>query len=1630
MVQQILKMGGCKTMDEFYRKYPTEESFLEVFPQARPMMEQFAKGGALDIEAFPTAAPNVSNYGMKTPNLPLIFQMGGGMDEQAMAQQDMMQQPMAPQMPAMDQANQDPLMVLLGQMSKQMNIDSAEILEILQNLPPETLDKLRTMAANDPKNTAKQLLALREEYRSGTNPVMRKGGRFDTPPTADQFYQSYPDVNIPMIMGDGGDIYGGSVFNYGQFPAIMKDGGTIPMNTQETFIPSKLQEFMQKVQGYSQANQEKEMMEQMMQQNPFQRTFQGGGGVTCPPGEEYDAEYGGCLPIKPVGTFQGVDVDGNQVSINPTMKKKYDRGWRPGQQEMSPIVKAEMALAGLSGINNLLENKETKKREFQMQQTLYDPMNWAGSYPTDKGDWDQFGNFRPDQRVFTGSFPMAQSGLEVKMRAGLGFNANQLSWPVMAGEFSEPDLEVKDSIGPIDRDEANLEAEVGETAVTNLRGDGIPEQYKIGGNRHYAGGTPLNLPDNSYIFSRDKSMKIKDKDLLAKEFGITSFKKGGITPADIAKRYDLNKYKKTLLDPNTDDLARSTAEANIKNGVNKLGKLALIQESMKSFPDGVPMISMPYMQSVGITPEMFAPQGQNLDNEGQPAQDMAKYGKSVKGLKKFQVPPGEYIGQPADPMDYRKQIIAPNEEGNYIDRYANLFVRDPYGRVVPQRYWDADPYNGKGLSYNTWSPNDPGLTVDQQAFQVYSGRPSITPNGEYYYPSDFNDSNIYRATPIYEDPYATNALGVPQYNTDIISANTVNGQVIAPRKEYRRVKDMIIQGGRLPTVDVTGIGNYSGDNWDLDNTPFTDPTNPLYFQFGKPFLDIMNKNTVSNVVKTGRYYDPIENKYKSVDTNEDGQLDDKELEKAFQDVKNGIESFRKNMTDKKGDMLDIEGSVTTGIGPFFSMFTENVTGLNTQDRFNDMYDVLNNKASEFNQAQTYFMDTRKNRQTLDSELANLEKLNKELSDIESKSDDEKLKLKSDIWEKYRKNKITKKYLEQYIEKVRESVEKGENRFMVTSNTPYAGVGYIGGSSSRIPSFNEYYTFITGNDYAEEKMEEIGPAEGTVPLRDSITSEIADTVISASEPTAPAVSAEPVQPPAASAKKKAAPTANPYGIETTTGVNPRVRVYNPADTSGAVPVRKRGGSSLPKMQNDGEFFEQFPEESFTGTDIPYIEVQARDLGKKFKTQKYDASKGYYTAYDPSTGQYTPINMDDFYTRQGDLISGASGLPGYDTGLEGFKKDILSRNQTERERAAEWFQRSYNKQREKFNLKPYFFDKPGVADPYGIDKKLGIYTWSAPGYKQKQESNTPQPDKPSITQGCDCRDPKDPTKSVPGTIGPNGNCVCPDDTTPPPIKTPPTRKTPFWTEDVINTGAALRNVNSIRKYLPWQAKAPFYAAEPTFESPERAISAQMEGLNIGAQSAAQFSNPQAFAANFSKMAGTAGANTANIIADVNNRNVQTANQFEMANKQAYNQYMQNQADRSTNMYDKWTIANQQFDNAKRQNEARKQVVNAWTNRGKTDIINKMYAEQFRINPVTGTLDFYNPKKFEYEQPKVDEMPDNLKSLYDRAIARNSAEGDKIAAAIYQNWINSKNSSKSGKNKSGDDALMELIKSMNRD
>ena len=184
------------------------------------------------------------------------------------------------------------------------------------------------------------------------------------------------------------------------------------------------------------------------------------------------------------------------------------------------------------------------------------------------------------------------------------------------------------TISAVPRDEANIEAERGETVVGDLDTDGNLEHAKIGGKRHFEGGTPLNVPDGSFIFSDTSALRIKNKDLLKNIFGITGNK--STTPADVAKKYELNKYKDMLQDPTVDPMTKKTAQMMIDNNLKKLGQLALIQEGMKGFPDGIPDIAMPLFGS-------DMQQGMAGGEQGE--MGMARYG----GLQKAQ--PGKQIGK-------------------------------------------------------------------------------------------------------------------------------------------------------------------------------------------------------------------------------------------------------------------------------------------------------------------------------------------------------------------------------------------------------------------------------------------------------------------------------------------------------------------------------------------------------------------------------------------------------------------------------------------------------------------------------------------------------------------------------------------------------------------------------------------------------------------------------------------------------------------------------------------------------------------------------------------------------------------------------------------------------------------------
>jgi hypothetical protein len=243
--------------------------------------------------------------------------------------------------------------------------------------------------------------------------------------------------------------------------------------------------------------------------------------------------------------------------------------------------------------------------------------------------------------------PKARTGYQVQ-----GALVNDV--PAMGGMdynayIGKEKLKESKYITAVPREEANLEAEGGETVYGDINGDGMPEHKIIKGPRHAQGGVPLSLPEDTFIFSDTRAMRVKDPEVLS------MFGKGGTnksyTPAELAKQYDVQKYRKILEDPDTDAIERKTAELMIKKYVIKLGCLALTQESMKGFPQGIPAVAKPCMEARGLSEQDILP-----------SKEITVLNDQLKKQMKQQEEGDENQVQEAEEMNDGNPVAEPTEE--------------------------------------------------------------------------------------------------------------------------------------------------------------------------------------------------------------------------------------------------------------------------------------------------------------------------------------------------------------------------------------------------------------------------------------------------------------------------------------------------------------------------------------------------------------------------------------------------------------------------------------------------------------------------------------------------------------------------------------------------------------------------------------------------------------------------------------------------------------------------------------------------------------------------------------------------------------------------------------------------------
>ena len=308
--------------------------------------------------------------------------------------------------------------------------------------------------------------------------------------------------------------------------------------------------------------------------------------------------------------------------------------------------------------------------------------------------------------------PQARTGYQVH-----GALANDV--PAMGGADYDsyigiPDIKMNRTLKKVPREEANLEAEGNETVMMNT--GNIPAFYTIKGPRHAQGGVPLNLPDDSFIYSDFREMKIKDPALLAK-FGKAVKGKTAYTPAQLSKQYDIQKYREILQDPNSDAIDRKTAEIMIRNYNMKLGALALAQEAKKGFPQGVPAVAKPFMEANGLSEADFVPPQEEeeeateagLEAEGE--EMMAEENEAPQTMpdgSPVAMPQGEPMPEQGAPDQAMMQ--PPMQYGGYpmaaygmeMGGYGMPFYSDPnqmaYGGAL-KKYGPGDEVKTTGRKY-------------------------------------------------------------------------------------------------------------------------------------------------------------------------------------------------------------------------------------------------------------------------------------------------------------------------------------------------------------------------------------------------------------------------------------------------------------------------------------------------------------------------------------------------------------------------------------------------------------------------------------------------------------------------------------------------------------------------------------------------------------------------------------------------------------------------------------------------------------------------------------------------------------------------------------------------------------------
>lgn len=271
-------------------------------------------------------------------------------------------------------------------------------------------------------------------------------------------------------------------------------------------------------------------------------------------------------------------------------------------------------------------------------------------------------------------------------------NYGLVQYPLLddSSTHGSPFDSVNYSLSPVPREEANLEAEKGETVLTDMNNDGDFELYDIPGKRHHKGGTPLNLPPQSFIYSDTPKMKLSKYELAEMNLNFPT----KTTPAKVSKMYQLNNFIGLLDDDHSDKITRDTANYMLDKNKRSLSQLAFLQEAKKEFEDGVPLAAYPYLTEKGIDPIDFSQKVEDISRQEAeqkmlmqlPIEEQLQIliaKQQLQEQQNRQAQQNELVKQGQMPPSMMNQQ-APNPQDDMAMQQMNMQGMAPQGMMPPQ----------------------------------------------------------------------------------------------------------------------------------------------------------------------------------------------------------------------------------------------------------------------------------------------------------------------------------------------------------------------------------------------------------------------------------------------------------------------------------------------------------------------------------------------------------------------------------------------------------------------------------------------------------------------------------------------------------------------------------------------------------------------------------------------------------------------------------------------------------------------------------------------------------------------------------------------------------------------------------